>query len=122
MLIADLLSRSELFQFLEICKNLAMDAIVEVHNEEDLGKALSVDSQIIGINNRDLHTFEVDLGVTSNLISSIPDDKLTISESGITKYEDVMFLKSLGVNAVLIGEAFMRSDDIGTKVREIMGY
>ncbi len=122
LLIADLLSRSELFQFLEICKNLAMDAVVEIHNEEDLNKSLSVDSRIIGINNRNLHTFEVDLGVTSNLIRSIPDDKTIISESGIKTYEDVMFLKSLGVNAVLIGEAFMRSEDIGTKVRELMGH
>ncbi len=122
MLITDLLSRSELFQFLEICKNLAIDAIVEIHNEEDLNKSLSVDSQIIGINNRNLHTFEVDLEVTSNLIRSIPEDKTIISESGIKTYEDVMFLKSLGVDAVLIGETFMRSDDIGSKVRELMGY
>jgi indole-3-glycerol phosphate synthase len=122
LLIADLLSRSELFQFLEICKNLAMDAVVEIHNEEDLNKSLSVDSQVIGINNRNLHTFEVNLEVTSNLIGSIPEDKTIISESGIKTYEDVMFLKSLGVNAVLIGETFMRSDDIGSKVRELMGY
>jgi len=122
LLIADLLSRSELFQFLEICKNLAMDAVVEIHNEEDLHKSLSVDSQIIGINNRNLHTFEVHLEVTSNLVRSIPEDKTIISESGIKTYEDVMFLKSLGVDAVLIGETFMRSDDIGSKVREIMGY
>lgn len=122
LLIADLLSRSELFQFLEICKNLAMDAIVEVHNEEDLNKSLTVDSRVIGINNRNLHTFEVDLDVTSNLIRSIPEDKTIISESGIRTYEDVMYLKSLGVDAVLIGETFMRSDDIGSKVRELMGY
>lgn len=122
LLIAGLLSRSELFQFLEICKNLAMDAVVEIHNEEDLSKSLSVDSKIIGINNRNLHTFKVNLEVTSNLISSIPEDKIIISESGIRTYEDVMYLKSLGVNAVLIGETFMRSDDIGTKVRELMGY
>ena len=122
LLIADLLSRSELFGFLEICRNLAMDAIVEVHNEEDLAKALSVDSHIIGINNRNLHTFEVDLEVTSNLVNSIPEDKTVISESGIKKYEDIMFLKSLDVDAVLIGEAFMRSEDISTKVRELMGF
>lgn len=122
LLIADLLSRSELFQFLEICKNLAMDAVVEIHNEEDLNKSLSVDSQIIGINNRNLHTLKVDLETTSNLIRSIPEDKTIISESGIKTYEDVMYLKSLGVDAVLIGETFMRSDDIGSKVRELMGY
>jgi len=99
-----------------------MDALIEVHNEEDLCKALSADSQIIGINNRNLHTFEVDLGITSNLRKQIPDDKLVISESGIKTYEDIMFLKSLDVDAVLIGETFMRSDDIGSKVRELMGY
>ncbi|MBL7069151.1 MAG: indole-3-glycerol phosphate synthase TrpC [Candidatus Omnitrophica bacterium] len=122
LFIAGLLSRSEMFQFLEICKNLAMDAVVEIHNEEDLHKALSVDSHIIGINNRNLHTFEVDLEVTSNLVNSIPEDKTVISESGIQTYENIMFLKSLGIDAVLIGETFMRSDDIGTKVRELMGY
>lgn len=122
LFIADLLSRSELFQFMEICRNLAMDAVIEVHNEEDLSKALSVDSRAIGINNRNLHTFQVDLNVTSNLIRSIPEDKCIISESGIKRYEEVMYLKSLGVDAVLIGEAFMRSDDIGAKVRELMGY
>jgi len=122
LLIAGLLSRSELFQFLEICKNLAMDAIVEIHNEEDLHKALSVDSHIIGINNRNLHTLEVNLEVTSNLVNSIPEDKTVISESGIQTYEDIMFLKSLGIEAVLIGETFMRCDDIGIKVRELMGH
>jgi indole-3-glycerol phosphate synthase len=122
LLIADLLSRSELAQFLEICETLAMDAVVEVHNEEDLGKALSAGSRIIGINNRNLHTFDVDLDVTSNLIRSVPEDKVKISESGIKTYEDVMFLKSLGVDAVLIGETFMRSEDIGSKMRELMGF
>lgn len=121
LLIADLLSRTELFHFSEISRELGMDAVVEVHNEEDLGKALSAESGIIGINNRNLHNFEVDIEVTSNLIKSIPDGKIIISESGIKTYEDIMFLKSLGVNAVLIGEAFMRSDDIGLKVRELMG-
>lgn len=121
LLIADLLSRNELFQFIEICKTLAMDVVIEVHNEEDIGKALSVDSQIIGINNRNLQTFDVSLDVTSNLIRSIPRDKVIISESGIKTYEDIMFLKSLDVNAVLVGEAFMASADIGLKMRELMG-
>jgi indole-3-glycerol phosphate synthase len=122
LLIAGLLSRSELLEFSGICRELAMDALIEVHNEEDLAKALSIESQIIGINNRNLRTFEVDLEATSKLVRSIPEDKIIISESGIKKYEDVMFLKSLGVNAVLIGEAFMKSENIGGKVREIMGY
>jgi len=122
LLIAEILAQNELAQFLHLCQDLKLDAVVEVHGEEDIKKALSTESRIIGINNRDLMTFKVDLDVTSNLISSIPKDKIIISESGISTYEDVMFLKSLGVNAVLIGETFMRSDDIGAKVREIMGY
>ncbi len=122
LLIAGLLSRGDLLEFAGICGELAMDAVVEVHNEEDLAKALSVGAAIIGINNRNLHTFEVDLEVTSNLVRSVPEEKIVISESGIHTYEDVMFLKSLGVSAVLIGEAFMRSADIGGTIREIMGY
>lgn len=122
LLIAEVLSRNELAYFLGICGNLGLDAVVEVHSEEDLKKALSVDSRIIGINNRDLHTFKVDLEITSNLIDLIPKEKIVISESGIKTYEDVMFLKSLGVKAVLIGETFMRSDDIGAKIMEIMGH
>jgi len=81
-----------------------------------------VDSDIIGINNRNLHTFEVSLEVTSNLMRSVPEGKIVISESGVKTYEDVMFLKSLGVRAVLIGEALMRSDDIGSKMRELLGH
>ena len=122
LLISEILSRSELVNYLQICKDLAMDALIEIHGEEDLKKALSVDSRIIGINNRDLHTFKVNLETTSNLIGSIPKDKVIVSESGISTYEDVMFLKSIGVNAVLIGETFMRSEDIGPKVMEVMGY
>lgn len=122
LLIAEILSQSELTHFLNICRDLKLDAVVEVHGEEDIKKALSVESRIIGINNRDLNTFKVNLETTSNLIGSIPKDKVIISESGISTYEDVMFLKSLGVNAVLIGETFMRSDDIRTKIMEVMGY
>ncbi len=122
LLIADLLSRGELSEFLNICRDLAMDAVVEVHDEEDLNKALGAQSPIIGINNRNLHTFEVDLEVTSNLIRSIPDGKVIISESGIKTYENMMFLKSLGVKAALVGEIFMRSEDIGMKMRELMGH
>lgn len=122
LLISDLLSRNELHQFLEISRILNMDAVAEIHNEEDLGKALAAGADIIGINNRNLHTFEVDLEVTSKLVGSIPEGKVIISESGIKTYENVMYLKSLGVNSVLIGETFMRSQDIGAKVREIMGH
>ncbi|MCM8760885.1 MAG: indole-3-glycerol phosphate synthase TrpC [Candidatus Omnitrophica bacterium] len=122
LLIADILSTNEMRGFAEIASSLGLDVMLEVHNEEDVEKALAVDSPIIGINNRDLHTFKVDLGVTAKLIRLLPQSKIKVSESGIKSYEDVMFLKSLGVNAVLIGEAFMESTDIAAKMHDIMRF
>ena len=91
-----------------------------MHNEEEVEKALGSHASIIGINNRDLETFDVDLSVTQRLIHRIPESKVTVSESGIESYEQVMFLKSLGVNAVLAGEVFMRTENIVGKIRELM--
>lgn len=122
LLIADILSDEELGSFLSIVNDLNMSGIVEVHSEWDLEKALKANSPILGINNRDLHTFKVDINTTSRLIQLIPKGKVIIAESGITSYDQVMFLKSLGVHAVLIGEAFMRSPDIGARIKEVMGY
>lgn len=122
LLICEILSIAELTRFHNTAAELGLDCLVEVHNEEDIEKALAIDAVIVGINNRDLHTFKVDLGVTQRLIRMIPQNKTIVSESGIKRYEDVMFLKSLGVNAVLIGESFMEADDIAAKMREIMRY
>ncbi|MDP3804545.1 MAG: indole-3-glycerol phosphate synthase TrpC [Candidatus Omnitrophota bacterium] len=122
ILICEILSTNELMKFYELSASLGLESLVEVHNEEDLEKALATGASIIGINNRDLHTFKVDIEVTKKLIRLIPKNKVIVSESGIKTYEDVMFLKSLGVNAVLIGEAFMEAGDIGAKVREVMRY
>ncbi|MDD5440037.1 MAG: indole-3-glycerol phosphate synthase TrpC [Candidatus Omnitrophica bacterium] len=122
LLIADILTPEELKRYLELAKGLGLDVLCEVHNEEDIAKALDAGATIIGINNRDLHSFKVDIVTTQRLMRLIPDTKVRVSESGIRTYEDVMFLKSLGVNAVLIGEAFMEADDIAGKVREIMRF
>lgn len=122
LLIADLLSDSELAGFYRLAASLGLDALIEVHNEEDMDKAISSGGDIIGINNRDLHTFKVDLTMTQKLMRLIPAHKIKVSESGIKTYEDVMFLKSLGVNAVLIGTAFMEASDIASRMREIMRY
>jgi len=122
LLIAELLSVNEMVLFYNLATSLGLDVMIEVHNEEDVEKALTTDACIIGINNRDLHTFRVDLSVTQKLIRLLPQNKTKVSESGIKSYEDVMFLKSLGVNAVLIGEAFMEATDIASKMREIMRY
>ncbi|MGB2601156.1 MAG: indole-3-glycerol phosphate synthase TrpC [Candidatus Omnitrophota bacterium] len=120
LLIAQILTQEELTRYLNLTKELGMEALVEVHNEEDVEKSLNSNAAIIGINNRDLTNFHVDISTTQRLIRLIPDTKVIVSESGIETYEQVMFLKSLGVNSVLIGETFMKSDNIGEKVRELI--
>lgn len=122
LLIADILTKAEMKGFLELATSLGLDVLAEVHNEEDLSKALAIGSSIIGINNRDLREFKVDVGVTQKLVKTIPASKIKVSESGIRTHEEIMFLKSLGINAVLVGEAFMEADDIGAKMREMMRY
>jgi indole-3-glycerol phosphate synthase len=120
LLISRILTQEQLGRFYHVARELGMDVLVEVHNEEEMWKAVNSHASIIGINNRDLKTFNVDLLTTQRLIRHIPDNRTVVSESGISTYEDVMFLKSLGVNAVLIGEVFMCSDNIGQKVRELI--
>lgn len=120
LLLSGILSKDEMERFLSLAAGLGLDCLVEAHTEEELEKALEVDPPIIGINNRNLRTFKVDLGTTQRLIGMIPKDKVIVSESGIRSHEDVERLKNLGVGAVLIGETFMESADIGAKVREVM--
>jgi indole-3-glycerol phosphate synthase len=122
LLIPEILSMAEMAKFYNLATELGLDCLVEVHNEEDIEKALAIGASIIGINNRDLHTFKVDLAVTQRLIRLIPQNKVIVSESGIKSYEDIMFLKSLGINAVLVGEAFMEADDIAAKMKEMMHF
>lgn len=122
LLISELLSAEEMTGFSGLAAALGLDVLTEVHNEEDLDKALAAGASIIGINNRDLHSFSVDFSATQKLIRLVPKDKVVVAESGIKTNEDIMFLKSLGVNAVLIGEAFMEASDIGAKMRELMRY
>jgi indole-3-glycerol phosphate synthase len=122
LLIADIFTEPDMRRFREIAEGLGMDVLCEVHAQEDVTKASNAGAKIIGINNRNLHDFTVDLETTARLIRCAPPGKVIISESGIKRYEDVMRFKSLGVNAVLIGEAFMEARDIVAKVREVMGF
>jgi len=122
LLIADILAQEELSKFVGLCRQLNMTELVEVHSEEDIEKALKADAQVIGINNRDLHTFEVDLETTERILQFIPKDKIIVSESGINSYDDVAYLRSLGVHSILVGESLLRSPDIGAKVRELIGH
>ena len=122
LLIARVLSRQQLKDFAGLAAGLGMDVVCEAHSEEDLDKIMGIDAQIIGINNRNLDDFKVDLETTARLIRRIPRGKIIVSESGIKSHDDVIYLKNLGVNAVLIGETFIGSSDITATVREVMGY
>lgn len=121
LLIVAVLSDAQLRNFLSVARGFDLDCCVEVHTEEELDRALTAGAEIIGVNNRDLKTFEVDLGVAERLIPRIPRDKVIVAESGLNSYDDVRRMQDSGAHAVLIGEAFMRSPDIRRKVREIMG-
>ena len=122
LLIADLLTKDKLVEFMQIADSLGMDYIVEVHDEKELKKVLSLKVPVIGINNRDLHTLEVDFKTTEKLFTLIPRDKIVVVESGIKNSQDVLFLKILGASAVLIGTAFMEAPEIKQKVEEVMGW
>jgi len=121
LLIAAILSEKKLKEYQSLLAQYHIDALVEVHNHEELEKALSVDSEIIGINNRNLYTFDVSLDTTFNLVRHIPKDKTIVSESGIRTHEDIQELRSVGVHAFLIGETIMRSKDVVKKIHELQG-
>lgn len=120
LLIVAILTDLQIKEFLAVATALDLDCLVEVHNEEELKRALGCGAEIIGINNRNLHTFEVDLKVSETLIPQIPAGKVIVAESGIKSYEDIKRLKEAGANAVLIGETFMREEDIAKKVKDVM--
>ncbi len=122
LLITDLLSKQKLSELIRLAGSLGLDCLIEAHTEKELKKALSLKAPLIGINNRDLHTLQVDFKTTEKLYPLIPKDKVIVVESGIKNHQDILFLKILGVNAVLIGEAFMEAQDIEARIREIMGW
>ena len=101
-------------------KELNLSALVEVHSEGEAKRALDIGATIIGINNRDLRTFEVSLGTTKKIRPLIPENYTVVSESGIKTRDDVESLSQMGVDALLIGETFMRFPDISAKMREIL--
>jgi indole-3-glycerol phosphate synthase len=100
---------------------LDLDCLVEVHDEEDLERALEVDADVLGINNRDLKDLTVDLETTPELITDVPAGKTVVSESGYVRYEQISELERIGVDAVLVGETLMRAGDPETAVRELTG-
>lgn len=111
LLIAAVLDDRELEGYRELAESLGMDALVEAHTREEAERAVSSGAAIVGINNRDLSTFKVDLGNSIRLRDAIPDSVVAVSESGISSPEDARMLHEAGYDAVLVGEAFMRSPD-----------
>jgi indole-3-glycerol phosphate synthase len=101
-------------------KDWKLDVLIEVHDQAELDRALKLSSPLIGINNRNLHTFETALETTTTLAPRIPKDRMIISESGLFKAEDLMKLSSVGVNAFLIGESLMRQDDVAAATHAIL--
>ena len=120
LLIAALLDREQLNDFVNLAKSLHMTPLVEIHNENDLDKISDFDLSLIGINNRDLKTFEVDLRTTFHLKRLIPLKAKVISESGIKSPQDVRLLREAGINGILVGETLMRSSDPASKIKELI--
>ena len=116
LLIVAILDKEKLIEYLSLADSLGLNVIVEVHTEEELLVAIDIGAKIIGINNRNLKTFEVDLDTTKRLMELVPTNKLVISESGIKTADDVRYLKNLGVKGILIGETLMRSENIGKTI------
>ena len=119
LLVVGAMTQRELASLYREAHSLDLDAVVEIHNEEELDRALEVDSDVLGINNRDLEDFSVDIQRTFDLLADIPAGKVVVSESGIQNRHQIDELEQVGVDAVLIGEALMRAPDPEAAVREL---
>ena len=119
LLIVAALDDARLADLNDFALELGLDVLVEVHDELELERALKINPRLLGVNNRDLHTFTTDLETTARLAELIPAETLLISESGIHSSENVAYIQALGVNAFLIGEAFMKAENPGQRISEI---
>jgi indole-3-glycerol phosphate synthase len=119
LLIAKML-KEELSRFIQLAENLGLETLVEIHDEEDLEQALSAKAPIIGINHRDLKTFQIDLTLSDKLIRKIPDHIITVAESGIQTPQDARRMRELGFDAILVGEALVRSKDPISLIQEMI--
>jgi indole-3-glycerol phosphate synthase len=119
LLIAAILDDAQMKDFEAIARSLDMAVLVEVHDEVELARALKLKTPLIGVNNRNLKTFEVSLDTTLRLMQQLPADRLLVTESGIRNREDVLRMGAAGVNAFLVGETFMRAPDPGAALAEL---
>ena len=121
LLICSILSESQIKEYLEICDELGLSALVETHDEKEVEMALSAGARILGVNNRNLKDFTVDTENSKRLRSLIPQDVIFVSESGVKGPEDVKILREIGADAVLVGETLMRAADKKAKLSELKG-
>ncbi len=119
LLIVSALEDTQMKELDDCARELGMDVLVEVHDEAEFERALKLPSPLLGINNRNLHTFEVTLDTTFNLLEQIPKDTLLVTESGIMGSEDVQVMRDKNVNCFLVGEAFMRAPDPGEQLKQL---
>ena len=120
LLIVAILSQEQLTELMSLARSLGLGCLVEVHNEAEVDRALLAGAGVIGINNRDLRTFEVDLSTTRRLRPLMPRQQIVVSESGIQSRQDVKKLKGWGVSAVLVGEALVTAADIPAKMKDLI--
>lgn len=119
LLIVAALGDAQMAELNGLAMHLGMDVLIEAHDAAELERALMVSPSLVGINNRDLRTFDVSLNTTLDLLNQIPQDCLVVTESGILTTEDVAAMRKSDVNAFLVGEAFMRAENPGAKMREL---
>lgn len=119
LLIVAALEDSQMHELAQTAAEVGVDVLVEVHDRAELERGLELNTPLIGINNRDLHTFETRLETTLDLLSYIPDDRLVVTESGIHTPQDVALMRAADVQSFLVGEAFMRAEEPGQKLREL---
>ena len=120
LLIVAALELNQMKELESLAAELDMDVLVESHDEHELEKALQLKTKLIGVNNRNLKTFDVSLQTTLNLLKEIPNDKITVTESGIFTSQDINLMKQHGIYSFLVGEAFMRDDDPGKSLKQLL--
>lgn len=121
LLIAECLTRQELRSIYQLVRDLGMTALIELYDRRNLDNVLNTGTELIGINNRDLSTFDVDLNHTIRLKKEIPEDRVVVGESGIATRHDALLLEEHGIHAMLVGESLMRQDDITRATRNLLG-
>ncbi len=122
LLISEILSKNQINELTAVAKECSLEVLLEIHSEAQLGKINLSENDLIGVNNRDLDTFEINTGTSLRLAQLIPDDVLIISESGLNNYSDIIKIRSSKIKGVLVGEHFMKSEDIKEQLMEFIEW